>query len=43
MGTVDAGLLVAVPCLGIALDGFACAVGLYDEVDLPAAPRDVSA
>jgi hypothetical protein len=43
MGTVDAGFRVAVPRLGIALDGSACAAGLCDEVDLHATPRDVSA
>jgi hypothetical protein len=37
MRTVDARLCVAVPCLGVAFEGFACATGLCD------APRDVSA
>jgi hypothetical protein len=43
MTEADARLCVDVLHLGVALASSACAARLHDEVDLPAAPRDVSA
>ena len=43
MTGTDAGLCIEVPCFEVALASSAHAAGLYDEVDLIVAIRDVSA